>query len=740
MDSQVAAEQPSWLKQHGTTLVIIAAVTGLILWKLYFLDVVIAAAGLSFIIFIHELGHFLAAKACNVHVKTFSIGFGPALPFCSYQFGETTYKLALIPLGGFVSMVGQEDGVIDEKEDTDPRSYRNKSVPQRMLIISAGVIMNVILAAVCFIAAYLHGVQEKPAVIAHVEPGSAMWRAGIPSGAHITRVGSWQNPVFDDIRPLTMSAAKSEMIPVTYEYKGKKTEMEVSPLKEEDKPFPVFGILFPSKLELPSDRRIVLTPYALGSAAALAKSANDGPGFLPGDKIVAMTDPSDPNRAVKPIVPSKDDPPYEYFEYHRRLVKLAGEPITFVVVRKDAKESQGPVSVTVAPSYRKELGMRMRMGPIVAVRKDSPAEKAGVIEKTASTSGDRIVKVEVSDKDGKTIRYTNQDRSPKPEAVDTRPLDPMRLAFELRKWANTKPSDSTVRISVLREKDHTEQPFDLPPMKWDESFADLISLPASANSPEPINELGLAFQVLAVVDAVTPGGPAEAAGVKANDEITAVMLSGLKPDGSIVTGKWQEIKPNHWPSADQIYQHTSPAMENPEINTIGFKVKRGTETVELKVVGKADRSWPLVDRGIDLVNATEFQQAQSIGEALEMGFKRTQRTIRGTYLNLYGMITGRTSITMISGPITLARVSYLFAGQDTWLLIVLLGVISVNLAVVNFLPIPLLDGGHMVFLGYELIRGKPAPERVQEYLTYGLACAGSLMLLSIGMDIWRLFN
>ena len=123
-----------------------------------------------------------------------------------------------------------------------------------------------------------------------------------------------------------------------------------------------------------------------------------------------------------------------------------------------------------------------------------------------------------------------------------------------------------------------------------------------------------------------------------------------------------------------------------------------------------------------------------------MGFKRTQRTIRATYLNLYGMITGRTSITMISGPITLARVSYIFAGQDTWLLVVLLGVISINLAVVNFLPIPVLDGGHMVFLMYEGIRGKPAPERVQEYLVYvGLACVGSLMLLSVGMDIWRMF-
>jgi regulator of sigma E protease len=56
--------------------------------------------GLGFVIFIHELGHFAVAKWCNVYVETFSIGFGPALPGCRYQRGETTYMLAVIPLGG----------------------------------------------------------------------------------------------------------------------------------------------------------------------------------------------------------------------------------------------------------------------------------------------------------------------------------------------------------------------------------------------------------------------------------------------------------------------------------------------------------------------------------------------------------------------------------------------------------------------------------------------------------------
>src|ERR1700730_495071 len=125
-----------------------------------------AALGLSFVVFLHELGHFLAAKSCDVHVTTFSIGFGPAIPGCSFKWGETTYKLALFPLGGYVQMVGQVDG--DEGSDgseDDPRSFRNKTVGQRMLIISAGVIMNVLFGALCFVAVYRYqGVERPPAI------------------------------------------------------------------------------------------------------------------------------------------------------------------------------------------------------------------------------------------------------------------------------------------------------------------------------------------------------------------------------------------------------------------------------------------------------------------------------------------------------------------------------------------------------------------------------------------------
>src|SRR5437764_449971 len=109
-------------------MIMLGMMGALLLYLLYnftieqLLNIAKAALGLSFVIFIHELGHFLAAKWCDVHVTTFSIGFGPAIPGCRFKRGETTYKLAILPLGGYVQMVGQVAGDEGSDDDDDPRS------------------------------------------------------------------------------------------------------------------------------------------------------------------------------------------------------------------------------------------------------------------------------------------------------------------------------------------------------------------------------------------------------------------------------------------------------------------------------------------------------------------------------------------------------------------------------------------------------------------------------------------
>ena len=109
----------------------------------FVLNIAKVALGLGFVIFIHELGHFLLAKWNGVKVEKFSIGFGPTL--FGWRRGETEYVLAALPLGGFVKMLGEGPDE-QESKSTDPRAYPNKSVSARMAIISAGVIMNLFLA------------------------------------------------------------------------------------------------------------------------------------------------------------------------------------------------------------------------------------------------------------------------------------------------------------------------------------------------------------------------------------------------------------------------------------------------------------------------------------------------------------------------------------------------------------------------------------------------------------------
>jgi regulator of sigma E protease len=175
-------------------------------------------------------------------------------------------------------------------------------------------------------------------------------------------------------------------------------------------------------------------------------------------------------------------------------------------------------------------------------------------------------------------------------------------------------------------------------------------------------------------------------------------------------------------------------------NKFGLKLKRGSDTVEVTLQATPDTTLGLFDRGLQFSTEQRIQKADGTLDALGMGAYRTLRAIKSTYQQLYSLISGRTSVKLLSGPISLARATYIFAGQGPWKLVVLLGLISINLAVVNFLPIPVLDGGHMVLLIYEAIRGKQAPESVQTILIYiGLAAVGSLMLLAVGMDLWRLF-
>ncbi|GAB0116834.1 RIP metalloprotease RseP [Acidisoma sp. 7E03] len=151
------------------------------------------AVVLGVLVFVHEMGHYLAARWRGVHVETFSIGFGQAIARWTDKRG-TVWKLAWLPLGGYVKLHGQErpqDVTEEERASWQAgRTFQEKSVWSRMIVIAAGPIANFILAAVLFIGLFM--VVGKPIaepVIGKIMPGSAASQVKLKPGDVITSVG-----------------------------------------------------------------------------------------------------------------------------------------------------------------------------------------------------------------------------------------------------------------------------------------------------------------------------------------------------------------------------------------------------------------------------------------------------------------------------------------------------------------------------------------------------------------------
>jgi len=151
---------------------------------------------LGILIFIHEWGHFIVARMCGVRVETFSLGFGPKL--FKWKWGETNYCLSLIPLGGYVKMFG--DGTEEEPlpESEQIHSFNHKSVWQRIAVVSAGPLMNLIFAFILFVSMGFFGTPEVSTQIGDVAKDSPAYSSGLRPGDTITKVNGSNVEYFQD--------------------------------------------------------------------------------------------------------------------------------------------------------------------------------------------------------------------------------------------------------------------------------------------------------------------------------------------------------------------------------------------------------------------------------------------------------------------------------------------------------------------------------------------------------------
>lgn len=182
------------------------------------LIVLAALSGIGLLIFIHEFGHFIAAKISGVKVREAAIGFGPKI--YKKQWGETLYSIGILPLGGFVKLAGMEpeDSIEAGEED---RAFDNQSLFKKVAIIGAGPLMNILIAVPIFAIIFMFGVQEQTTVVAGVSSGSAAHKAGIQKGDRLISIDGQKIDEWGDVSR-AVAPKPNESVKIVVERDGKK--------------------------------------------------------------------------------------------------------------------------------------------------------------------------------------------------------------------------------------------------------------------------------------------------------------------------------------------------------------------------------------------------------------------------------------------------------------------------------------------------------------------------------------
>jgi regulator of sigma E protease len=196
-------------------------------------------------------------------------------------------------------------------------------------------------------------------------------------------------------------------------------------------------------------------------------------------------------------------------------------------------------------------------------------------------------------------------------------------------------------------------------------------------------------------------------------------------------------KSQSWPYVTSVLQQVRAGTKLVlEVEPAGAAAEGRGQSRTVELVTKDSEDQFVVDRGLVFEPVYEIVRAASFLDALSRGGRKAVENLSLVYRFLHKLTSNQISPRLLGGPIEIAKQAGKSAEEGFSHFLLFLTMLSANLAVVNFLPIPVLDGGHMVFLVYELIRGKPPSERVVAFLSYlGLALILSLMMFVFGLDL-----
>lgn len=650
--------------------------------------------GVGALIFFHEAGHFLAAKWRGVRVEVFSLGFGHRL--VGFRRGDTDYRISALPLGGYVRMLGQADEDPLQPSTDLEDDFRNKKVWERFVILFAGPAANVALAAVGFILCFGIGVEFTAPEIGAIMPGSAASKANLRAGDIITRIDGKEILGWQDLQ--TLVALATDEIELEVLRDGTKHVTRARPFRGPNDTYARLGVSPAWVLQ-------GLTKDSLLGALDLK-------GSTPGqrDRLVNIS-------SVSSLCPL--DKRMTERDLAKFLEKAEGRvALTFERVRYDlvsglplAKPELTRHEIDLKRKQEFSLGVEI---PDVAwireVKKGSAADKAGV------RVGDRLLQL------GETqLKHSN--------------------LLEAVRDTGARQGETPVKLLVEREEGGAKKTVEL------SVSLQLQNKEVVANALEGVRDpkqqfeirravgnylLGVAYRadVVGAAGALTPADPDEGpVELKPGDRLKSIWTSGgLWWSGETPFGSEQWLR---------------SYVRDPSRRTFKISwIPKGSDEVHsqvVKAIPHPSATYP--DLGM-LQSTRKVIVHRGPLSAVALGMQQTVIQTKRIFLMLRSFLTGAVSPKELGGPIQIVNVAYAVATQDSLArLFHLLAILSVNLAVINILPIPVLDGGHIFFLAIEKLKGKPVSSDILIYAQwFGLLCILGLMALVFFNDIRRVLQ
>jgi regulator of sigma E protease len=583
--------------------------------------------GFGSIIFIHEFGHYLAAKRVGVRVEKFYLGFDFwNLKLFKITYKNTEYGIGIFPLGGYVKLAGQEDfgkAQINGKPD----EYTSKTVWQRIQILAAGVTFNFLSAFVFSALALYAGYELMSPEVGMVQKGSVAWQHGIKEGDIIKKYDYMPITSFTDIQTEVMLGGSDKNHRVLIERDGKEIEFILTP-NENYLGLPSIGVM-------PADS-LIIKAVANGSAAQKA-------GIKPQDIIDSIN-------GVKINKWSELSPIINEIGREDKEITLkmfrAGEEKIFKF--KPHKRKQGFLGIEVSLSNK-----------ISKQKENSLAKSVGIEADMVLLS-----------------------------------IDGQNNIHKILKSKNEK----TLYKLVLKD-----------------SFNEKIEVDYNGTLKQLSDELYFEIQSFPIkIAKVVPDSIAEIIGLKKGDMVQKITFE----DEVIEKPTWSKMLMG-------ISKHAGADIE--------LVIKRGGE--ELTLNGKLKN-----ERANEYVLGVRHDLKKLKNVDVKMALMWPFHMLRVTYKSMYSLISGQVSAKHISGPIGIVDVTYKMADYGLPYLLYLMAFISINLAFLNIMPLPVLDGGHILFCIIEGIKGSPVSENImQKAQAVGMFLLLCLLMFATWNDITKQF-